>query len=71
MAQFSCRRPQVVASDNLGALTGQLGCRESAKGVDAGHSLALLMPGRAMGQGLRSVSREVIGSVMNASMALA
>jgi type I restriction enzyme R subunit len=37
VAQFSCRRPQVVASDNLGALTGQLGCRESAKGVDAGH----------------------------------
>ena len=38
MAHFSCRRPQVVAGDNLGALTGQLGCRESAKGVDAGHS---------------------------------
>ena len=35
MAHFSCRRPQVVAGDNLGALTGQLGCRESAKGVDA------------------------------------
>ena len=37
MAHFSCRRPQVVAGDNLGALTGQLDCRESAKGVDAGH----------------------------------
>jgi ABC-type lipoprotein export system ATPase subunit len=37
VAHFSCRRPQVVAGDNLGALTGQLGCRESAKGVDAGH----------------------------------
>ena len=37
MAHYSCRRPQVVAGDNLGALTGQLGCRESAKGVDAGH----------------------------------
>ena len=37
MAHFSCRRPQVVAGDNLGALTGQLGCRESAKGVDAGQ----------------------------------
>jgi hypothetical protein len=37
VAQFSCRRPQVVAGDNLGALTGQLGCRESAKGVDAGQ----------------------------------
>ena len=38
MAHYSCRRPQVVAGDNLGALTGQLGCRESAKGVDAGHT---------------------------------
>ena len=37
VAHFSCRRPQVVAGDNLGALTGQLGCRESAKGVDAGQ----------------------------------
>ncbi len=37
MAHLSCRRPQVVAGDNLGALTGQLGCRESAKGVDAGQ----------------------------------
>jgi hypothetical protein len=26
-----------VAGDNLGALTGQLGCRQPAKGVDAGH----------------------------------
>jgi hypothetical protein len=24
VAHFSCRRPQVVAGDNLGALTGQL-----------------------------------------------
>ena len=39
MAHFSCRRPQVVAGNNLGALTGQLGCRETAKGVDAGQSL--------------------------------
>jgi hypothetical protein len=40
---FSCRRPQVVAGDNLGAIkipTGQLGCRESAKGVDAGQAVA-------------------------------
>ena len=37
VAHYSCRRPQVVAGDNLGALTGQLGCRESAKGVDAGQ----------------------------------
>ena len=38
--QFSCRRPQVIVGDNLGAIkipTGQLGCRESAKGVDAGQ----------------------------------
>ncbi|MFN7632886.1 MAG: hypothetical protein ACK5R2_16615, partial [Cyanobacteriota bacterium] len=41
MDPFSCRRPQVVAGDNLGAIkipTGQLGCRESAKGVDAGQT---------------------------------
>ena len=37
VAHFSCRRPQVVAGDNLGALTGQLDCRESAKGVDPGQ----------------------------------
>jgi hypothetical protein len=37
VAHFSCRRPQVVAGDNLGALTGKLGCRQPAKGVDAGH----------------------------------
>jgi hypothetical protein len=37
VAHFSCRRPQVVAGDNLGAITGQLGCREPAKGVDAGQ----------------------------------
>ena len=45
--QFSCRRPQVVAGDNLGALrplTGQLGCRETAKGVDAGQC-TFLVPG--------------------------
>ena len=41
VAHFSCRRPQVVAGDNLGALTGQLGCRETAKGVDAGHPWGL------------------------------
>ncbi|MCP9861099.1 MULTISPECIES: hypothetical protein [unclassified Cyanobium] len=42
MAQFSCRRPQVVAGDNLGAIklpTGQLGSRETAKRVGAGHPL--------------------------------
>jgi hypothetical protein len=38
VAHFSCRRPQVVADDNLGDFTGQLGCRESAKGVDAGQA---------------------------------
>jgi len=37
MAQFSCRRPQVDAGNNLRALTGQLGCRETAKGFDAGQ----------------------------------
>ncbi len=37
VGHFSCRRPQVVAGNNLGTLTGQLGCRESAKGVDAGQ----------------------------------
>jgi hypothetical protein len=38
---FSCRRPQDVAGDILGALTGQLGCRESAKGVDAGQATGM------------------------------
>jgi hypothetical protein len=42
VAHFSCRRPQVVAGDNLGALTGQRDCRESAKGVDAGQLIPKL-----------------------------
>jgi hypothetical protein len=33
--------------------------------------LALRMPSRPTDQSLRSVSREVVGSVMNASMAVA
>jgi hypothetical protein len=32
VAHFSCRHPQVVAGDNLGALTAKLGCCESARG---------------------------------------
>ena len=45
--QFSCRRGEVVAHDNpmpITALTGQLGCRQTAKGLDAGHHPAALDP---------------------------
>jgi hypothetical protein len=61
VAHFSCRRPQVVAGDNLGALTGQLGCRESAKGVDAGHPLADFCPIQRSGKGSELLGAEAKG----------
>jgi hypothetical protein len=61
MAHFSCRRPQVVAGDNLGALTGQLGCRESAKGVDAGQISPMAVQ-RAQKKALAALRQQLVGA---------